>query len=95
MRAFEVVGYVYRADVYCPRHIVDALPTGEGEAFDGWALAAGATPMSAEENLAEIAEAFGIDRMDEWSYDSWDFPKVIFASSHEFEVCGMCGESLV
>lgn len=95
MHATDIVAYTYRADNYCPRCIIDVLPTGEGEAFDGWALAAGAT-MPAEQNLAELAEAFGIDRSDERSYDSGDFPKVVFVDQVEdCEHCGSCHEPFV
>lgn len=94
--AADIVGYTFRADIFCPRCIIDQLPTGEGEAFDGWKLAEGAAPMSTEDNLDEIAAAFVINRMDERTYDSGDFPKVIFASMIERdERCGVCGESLV
>lgn len=89
----EIIAYAYRADEYCPRCIVRALPTGEGEAYDGWALASGVR-MTTEENLSEIAAAFGIDRMDERSFDSGDFPKVIFADSETDSPyhCAVCGD---
>lgn len=90
-RPDAIVGYTFQCDTYCPACVVDTMPTGEGDTFDGWALAEGVN-MSAEENLAEIAEAFGIDRMDETSFDSTDFPKVIFASG-DSEVCGRCRET--
>jgi hypothetical protein len=82
-KATDIVAYTFQAEQYCPEHIIGALPTGEGEPFDGWALAEGAAPMSAEENLNELAAAFGIDRMDEHSFDSGDFPKVVFDSQVE------------
>lgn len=86
----RIIGYQYRADVYCPSCIIDALPTGEGEAFDGWRDVSGT--MSTEENLSEIAQAFGIDRQDEHTYDSDDFPKVIFADDDLIADCGnACG----
>lgn len=93
--ATDIVGYTFNADQYCPQCVISALPTGDGEAFDGWAVAPGAPFISTEDNLAEIAEAFGIDRMDEHSFDSSEFPKVIFRSSLEDdEHCGDCGELL-
>jgi hypothetical protein len=96
----DIVGYTFNADNYCPSCIVSVLPTGEGEAFDGWALAEGAAPMSTEDNLTEIAVAFGIDRMTETSFDSDEFPKVIFRYHLDIngdvptEVCGKCAERL-
>lgn len=94
-KAWDIVGYAFQADTYCPDCIIGQLPTGEGQAFDGWALAAGVN-MTTEDNLSELAAAFQIDRMDERSYDSGDFPKVIFASSVEGEeTCGNCHEPLI
>jgi hypothetical protein len=46
--------------------------------------------------LDERAEALGIDTDDERSYDSDDFPKVVFASQVEdAEYCGSCHELLL
>jgi hypothetical protein len=87
----DVVGYVYRADVYCPTHTIEKLKTGPGEDFDGWALAEG-TRMTAEENLDELALAFGIDREDERSFDTDYFPKVILrVDCDSDQQCGECG----
>lgn len=90
----NVVGYIYRADIFCPGCLLAALPTGEGEAFDGWADCS-IPPMTAEQNLDEIAYAFGIDRTDEWSFDSGDFPKVILSLDDAArDQCGQCGQVL-
>lgn len=91
----DIVGYTYSADLYCPSCIIAQLPTGEGGAFDGWALAPG-VHMSAEDNLNEIAAAFCIDRHDEWSFDSGDFPKVAFRDmlNGDSDHCASCGEVL-
>jgi hypothetical protein len=95
MKAYDIVGYTFNADQYCPACITEMLPVGEGEAYDGWRLASGVR-MTTEGNLDEIAYAFGIDRMDESSYDSSEFPKVIFASQIEDdEYCGRCHNLLV
>lgn len=89
-RPDDIVGYTYAADTYCPNCIIDALPTGKGEKFDGWGLAKGVT-MSAEQNLSEMAPPFCIDRMDEFSFDSNDFPKVIFRDAVvSGEECANC-----
>ncbi len=92
-RPDDIVGYVFKADTFCPDHVVGRLPTGPSEDFDGWALAHGVT-MTAEENLDEIAVAFGIDREDERSFDSNYFPKVVFRGSAEESQCGVCGKFL-
>lgn len=91
-KAWDIVGYTYNADTYCPPCVIDALPTGDGEAFDGWKAC---VPMNPEDNLNEIAAAFQIDRMDERSFDSGDFPKVIFESDAEGdEFCCVCGREI-
>lgn len=94
MRATDIVGYTFNADQFHPECL--RLPTGKGEAFDGWALADGVW-MPVEQNLDEIAAAFGINRQDESTFDSGDFPKVIFASQVEDDddVCGRCGAPLL
>lgn len=92
--SWDIVGYQYRADFYCPACIIDQLPTGEDEAFDGWALAPGVR-MTTEANLDEIAQAFGIDRGNEASFDSGDFPKVVFLDMAEHDDrCAACGREL-
>ena len=63
MRTDTIVGYSYRADIYCPEHIVPALGRGTMPAY------------AAEEELDAIAAETGIDRQDERN----TFPKVVFA----------------
>lgn len=94
MKYWKIVGYSYRVQTYCTTCIIDALPTGEGEEFDGWTLEP-TVHMSTEDNLTELAAAFGIDRMDERSFDSSYFPKVIFAGSVDDEYCDTCGSHLL
>jgi hypothetical protein len=92
--ATDIVAYGYNADIYCPRCIIAALPTAEGGAFDGWALAPGVR-MSTEDNLDKLADAFGIDREDERSFDSGEFPKVVFRDIVGTDVyCGRCQEPI-
>jgi hypothetical protein len=74
----EIVGYMFRADLYTPLGVIAALPTGENEIYDGWGLSPLADDQSTESNLDEIAYAFGINRNDEYSFDSSEFPKVVF-----------------
>lgn len=95
MSSTDIVAYTFQADTYCPDCIIDQLPTGPDQAFDGWAVAP-SVRMSVEDNLTEIAAAFQIDRFDESSFDSGDFPKVVFDSQVEFtEYCGSCGSELI
>jgi hypothetical protein len=66
---WDIVGYAYQADEYCPGCIVaelgrpDSLPP-----FGG---------LAAEDCLNQVAAVFGIDRQDESSFDGYEFPKVI------------------
>lgn len=90
-----IVGYAFQAEILCPGCTIKALPTGEGQSFDGWEDMS-TPPMSAEANLSEIAAVFGIDREDEATFDSGYFPKVVFSDqAEEGEECGHCGEALV
>ncbi len=61
--------------------------------FDGWADLSG---QSVEESLDELAAAIDIDRTDEFSLDSDDFPKVCLADSvsEDGSCCGACGFEL-
>lgn len=93
-KAWDVAGYVYAAELRCPDCTIAALPTGEGEPFDGWKLTEGVR-MTPEDNLREIAYAFGIDYDDPSSYDSGDFPKPVFSSDLDgTETCAACGSAL-
>jgi len=95
----RIVGYAYKADIFCPDHIIQQLPTGEGEAFDGWGLVGGVV-MTPEANLNEIAGVFGIIREEESSFDSGYFPKVIYESQLDRDslfgrdYCSVCLEDL-
>lgn len=82
----------FNEDNYCPDCIVGKLPAGSGQAFDGWKLASGVR-MSVEDNLNEIAAAFGINRDDESSFDSGEFPLVLSRDMLSTnDECVECGE---
>jgi len=99
MHATDIVAYTYNADIYCPtcitRHVLADHPVRldpEDYAVDSAGLAAG----SPESILASMADELGIDHMDEYSYDSGEFPKVVFASQIEDdEYCGNCHEQII
>lgn len=78
-----IVGYTFKADTLCPAEIEKDF--GGGSTDD------------AETILDRVAVERGIDRYDERSFDSGDFPKVIFSSMVESpdERCGECGKSLI
>jgi len=82
----QIVGYQYQADQYCPDCLNrEMTPTGHNAV----------TMLPMEEVLDRLADAAGIDRTDEWSFDSDDFPKVILAvqiGGSDRDRCGRCGE---
>lgn len=84
---YEVCGYSYKAAEYCPAHAVEAFLIHEG--LEGHGLS-----YIPEEALDLMARFRGINREDEYSFDSDDFPKAIFgyqaedAGSH-CETCGL------
>ena len=83
MRLDSVVAYTYRADTYCGDCVLIMLNQGDY----------GLPAWTTEEALDDIAERVGLDRYDERSYDSDDFPKVVFADSIGDagpEYCGRC-----
>lgn len=90
-RSSDIAAYTFAADLYAPSCIVDAVTSSE--AFDGWALADGVM-MSVEDNLSEIAVHFQIERMEEDTFDSNDFPKVIFLDSVDESDSCACGTQL-
>lgn len=73
---FDIVGYVYKAEQYTPAGII------ESGIHAGW-LSPGARGMSVEDALDQAAQYLGVERDDERTFDTDDFPKVILA--HEVE----------
>lgn len=89
-RLVEIIAYDFEGERFCPTCMVKNLPTGEGEAFDGWALADGGPPMTIEQNLDEVSAAFGIIR----DIDQMEFPVRVHRADlqgHQ-ERCSDCGE---
>jgi hypothetical protein len=92
IKSYDIAAFAFQAGLYCPGCIQVVLP--EDPRYDGWAVAQ-PTMMTAEDNLNEVATAFGINRQDESTFDSDDFPKVVFAGQLEGdEYCGRCGGEL-
>lgn len=89
MKSYAIVGYTFNTENYCTEDIREMFVTSAG--FTAPAFA------TTEDVLDSVATNMGIDRSDESSYDSSDFPKVIFASQIESdeEYCGNCHESLI
>jgi len=80
----QVVGYSYKAENLCPDCILgDDAVTKIGFVF------------SVEGVLDVVAGFMGINREDESSFDSGDFPKVIFPDQVQAdEKCAKCGYEL-
>lgn len=92
MHATTIVAYTYNAETLCPRCVCGALNIGEPINRDGYAYRG-----VVEAGLNELAARTGIDRQDERTFDSGDFPKVVFADQieDEHEFCDSCGEALL
>ena len=83
-------GYVYWADIYCPactiKEVRENRPESTSPSFGD---------LGTEQALDQLAEYLLLDREDERTFDSDDFPKVIFSTSIEAgDKCGRCGEEL-
>lgn len=88
MRPDDVVGYTYNADNYHSKCVIYKM-IRRGE------LSPGALDLTPETALDQHAGANAIDREDEASFDSDDFPKVLFRDMLEGEeFCGWCEEPL-
>lgn len=70
----NIVGYTYRAENHRPAALVEILIT-EGR------LSPGARGMDADEALDQLAAIEGVDREDEYSFDSDEFPKVVYVGN--------------
>lgn len=88
-RPFDIVAYVYRADLYCPECLPDVMQR-RADLLDVYPAG-----FNTEAWLDRCAEVLGIDREDESTFDSDDFPKVVFRDQLEDdERCGRCGRVL-
>lgn len=89
MHATDIVGYTFNAETLCPSCM------RKKAAFVNETNGRNAEFMPLDRLLDYWAVYQGIDREDEHSFDSGDFPKVIFESSVEdCERCNGCGEHL-
>ena len=70
----NIIGYTYRADNHLPAALVEIL-IGEGR------LSPGARGMDAEEALNQLAAVEGVNREDEYTFDSDAFPKVVYVGN--------------
>ncbi len=96
VKTTEIVGYAYRAEIWCHDCMSTYLLTLPGNS-DRMKVAA--TPPT-EDLLDELAAKYEVDRLDEYSFDSDDFPKVVFRyhltdhANEGIEECHHCGWEL-
>jgi hypothetical protein len=87
-RLDENAAYLYRADLYCPTCTIGARITHQD-------AAPAARDMPVEDVLDQCADAMAIDRHDETSYDSSEFPKVVpRIDLADDDHCGACHNDL-
>lgn len=75
MHAHEIVAYTYKGETYSPDAILPAL----NQPIDGWTMLH-PTRSDVEILLSRLATSRGINRAVEETFDSEDFPKVVFGS---------------
>lgn len=73
VRADDIAGYTYQAQNYRPTALIDAL-------IDEGRIGPDARGRDVEDVLTALASQNGVDRLDESSFDTAEFPKVIFES---------------
>jgi len=108
MKSYHIVAYVHCAEIRCCDCVaewtekellnegftesdVDLMIRNEGLTYD-----AGVFGYRSETLLRRLAELWQINLEDEYSWDSDDFPKVVFADQMEDEeYCGVCLEKIL
>lgn len=96
MKSYELVGYTYQADMYCPKDVADIMAQRLDQR--GIVTVGQQNWETVEEYLDRIAPFFDVkDRYDEYTFDSDTFPKVVFSDQAQGDdaVCCECGEGLV
>jgi len=86
---YEVCGYQYRAAEYCPEHAVRAVLDRDG--LQGHGLS-----YVPEQALDLLARFRGINRENEHTFDSDEFPKVVlgYQAEDNDSTCDTCGIAL-
>jgi hypothetical protein len=81
----RIAGYTYKADIYCADCVVAEVREDYPQ-LKNWGGMVGV-----HDELVALAEGLHIDYEDESSFDSGDFPKVIFSDQIEnAEFCCQC-----
>jgi hypothetical protein len=90
VKAYDVLAFTYKADIFCDGCMLASANAWLAE--DGVKV----PYLITEDALDAWATSIRLDRDDEFSFDSDDFPKVVFASQVEdTEWCGECGEEIL
>jgi hypothetical protein len=83
-RVDEIAAYLYRADLHCPACVIEAMIARRD-------ASPAARDMPTEAVFDQCAETLAIDRHDETSFDSSEFPKVVpRADVAEGDRCAAC-----
>lgn len=95
----DPIGYVYESDLLCPTCIIDVANL--------YPSVGGSDPRDTEDRLDFCAGQLKINRSDEGTFDSGDFPKVYVGTPHDGctvengyepgqcgDQCGGCGKTL-
>lgn len=87
MKATDIAAYMYQAELLCPE--CTALTIEVDHPSPAW--------LTPEQILDRVAKVIGLDRRDERSFDSNEFPKVVFADQicSDGDICIQCGNSLL
>lgn len=107
MKSFHIAAYSFQAEIVCcdciaewafNELIQEDFTKDEIESYVrnvGLGYDAGVFAYRSEILLRWLAELWHIDLEDEYSWDSMDFPKVVFADQiEETEWCPLCHEEL-
>lgn len=96
--ASKVIGYAFQGDNYCPNCILVALYQAyndEPQSQHEMNKVTDVVNDTTEVNLDHMAIAIDIDRYNEATFNSFDFPKVLFSTNdNPEETCIECGEEL-
>lgn len=107
MKSFHIAAYSFQADIVCPdcvaKWAADMLKIEEYNPVDieqvihdkGPAYDVGVFAYRSESLLEELATIWQINTEDQYSFDSFDFPKPVFVDQLENnEYCGRCLEKI-
>lgn len=84
-RSDELAAYTYQGDIYCPFCLIEAM-------IAAGIAASAARDMPTDDVLDQCAGALGIDRDDETSFDTDEFPKPVFLDwlDTDDDTCARC-----